>query len=279
MTVIDYTATLTTPLHHGSGSSGNTSLLRTEDVIRPDGRQAQVPFVSGNSIRHLIRSTIAWHAAVTLGIEDGSLPKPVIDLLWSGGAVTSTGAEADLEMAKRVEDLFPALSLMGYAAQSDIISGTLEVSHLYLVCEENSWRYPGGHHFKDVPAARFRGEEFGTRHDVSGTPVDRFMDTVASATGTSQMIYDMQVLKPGAIMWGQVRTRFGATDAQERVLNAALTLAAPGGVASLAAKTSVGFGQSQIDGWPYDGEAVTWWENHLRERREDILGLLGELGK
>lgn len=278
MTRIDYEITLASSLHHGAGTSGNTSLLRTEDVILPDGRQAQVPFVSGNSIRHMLRSTLAWHAAKHLSIEEQSLPKPVIDLLWSGGAVSSTDAVIDLDLYRRVDDLFPMLSLLGYAAKADITAGTLEVSHLALVCAENAWRYPGDHSFAEVPAARFRGEEFGTRHDTAGTAVDQFLDTVAAATGTTQMIYDMQVLKPGSLMWGQIRLRHGASDAQATVLQAALTLAAPNGEVGLAAKNAVGFGTGIVNGWPVNDAAVLEWETHLREHRDDIVALMMELG-
>lgn len=276
MKKIAYTATLVTPLHHGSGSSGNTSLLRTEDVVAPDGRMATVPFVSGNSIRHLIRTALAWHAAQHLDFQPGTLPKPLIDLLWSGGSVTTTGAEVNLELARQVSDIFPMLSLLGYAAQSDMTAGTLEVSNLCLVCEENAWRSPA-HKFASMPAARFRGEEFGTRHDVSGSPVDRFMDTVAGATGTTQMIYDLQVLKPGSVMWGELRTRWGATENEERVLAAALTLLAPDGTVGVGAKTGVGYGSVRVDGWPAAFDAIAWWSEHLESHRTQVTELLTEL--
>src|SRR5690606_33932854 len=54
-----------------------------------------------------------------------------------------------------------------------------------------------------MPNGAFRTETFGTRHDVAGTPVDRFI-RLAELDGTLdsvQMIQDMQVIKPGATLY------------------------------------------------------------------------------
>ncbi len=88
-------ATLTSPLHHGAGTAGNTSLLRAQDIITPDGRHASVPYVSGNSLRHQLRDALAWHAVRTVGVADGSLSKAAVDLLWPPPASSWTqGTEA-----------------------------------------------------------------------------------------------------------------------------------------------------------------------------------------
>lgn len=277
-TDITYTATLTSPLHHGAGTAGNTSLLRTQDIVTPDGRQASVPYVSGNSVRHQLRDALAWHAVRTLGIGDGGLTKAVVDLLWSGGAVTTTGAQVDLTMSRRVDEIFPALGLLGYAAHSDIVSGTLRVSSLHLLCAENAWRAPD--RLRDqatVGAARYRGEEFGTRHDVANTAVDRYVDTLGLISGTTQMIYDMQVLKPGAILWGEITTTPAATDAHQRVLRAAMQLAAPAGQIALAAKTAVGYGRAVIDGWPDGTDDLAWWTEHLTAHATEVVSLWSDL--
>ena len=273
------TATLTQPLHHGAGSSGNTSLLRTEEIVMPDGTHTRAPFVSGNSVRHGLRSALAWHTAATLDIEDGSLAKGIVDLLWSGGAVVTNGAQTDLDLSRRVEELYPVLGLLGFAAKSDIYAGTLRVSPLILVCRENEWRLPA-----DVAilpqaqrgAAAYRAEEFGTRHDVASTPVDRFVSTIGQITGTTQMIYDLQVLKPGSVLWGEITLTPAATEAHKRVLGAALALWAPGGQAHLGAKNAVGYGRVQI---PLEDTTpdLEWWTAHLTQNRDAILALIKEV--
>lgn len=162
-TTINLTIDLTAPFHHGAGTAGNTSLLRTQDVVQPDGTVSRVPFLSAASIRHALRDALAWHTAHTLDIEPGTLSKGTVDLLWTGGAVSSTGAKTDLDMMRRVEEHYPALSMLGYAAKSDIITGTLRASDLILVCQENDWRLPK--HLRGARrAAAYRTEEFGPRH-------------------------------------------------------------------------------------------------------------------
>ena len=278
--ITTYTATLVSPLHHGAGTSGNTSLLRTQEVVTPDGRHASVPFVSAGSIRHGLRDALAWHIADTLGLTPGTLTKAQVDLLWSGGAVTTTGAETDLEMMRRVEDVLPSLAMLGYAAQSDIISGTLRASDLILVCEENAWRLPES--ARELPpagkrAAAYRTEEFGTRHDVASSPVARLVDAAAYIVGakTTQMIYDVQALKAGSVLSGHLMLTPAATEAHELVLSAAVDLWATDGMTHLGAKSATGYGQARIDG--LTGGGLDWWTGHLNDRRDDILTLLADL--
>lgn len=277
-TTIQLTATLTSPFHHGAGSSGNTSVLRTQEVIQADGTVARVPFLSAASIRHALRDAIAWHTAHTLDIEDESLAKQTVDLLWTGGAVSSTGSRTDLDMMRRVRTFYPPLSLFGYAAKSDISSGTLRASDMILVCRENSQRLP-----EDLAtgmrAAAFRSEEFGTRHDQATSPAGRYI-TIAGDIPTAQMIWDTQVITTGARLHGEVTLTPAADHDQYTVLLAALALWAPDGVAHIGAKTAQGYGRATIDGIPDEATAaLDDLTRHLEAHKLEILDLLGELGQ
>lgn len=283
MTDVQLTATLTEPLHHGAGNAGNTSLLRTQDVILPGGRQALVPFLSGNSLRHWLRATLAWDIVTHLDVADGSLSKLAVDLLWSGGAITSTGAETNLDLRRATADAVPHLGMLGYAAGSDITAGTLYMPNLHLVCAENAWRLPAV--FADHPltqrgAGSYRGEEFGTRHDIAGTPVDRYVQLAGDiiTPKTTQMIYDMQVIKPGAMLTGTMHLTASATDTHHRMLAAAIELAAPAGDdgirrTRLGAKNAAGFGACilDIDGLHIEG-ALEWWRAHLDTHADTLIG-------
>lgn len=282
-TDVSLTFTLTSPLHHGAGSQGNSALLRTESVTQPDGRSVQVPFVSANSIRHGLRDALAWHLVTTLEVPRGTLSKAAVDLLWSGGAVSSTGARTNLELLRRIEDVYPALSLMGFAAQSDIITGTLRVRNAELVCRENSFRLPSAlrdHPLAQRRAAAYRGSEFGTRHDVTGGPVDRLLEISGDLTGapSTQMIYDIQTLNAGSMLSGGVSLTPAATEDHRLVMEAALSLWAPGGTAGLAAKTAVGYGQATVDGIPdAAGESLREWTERVAQDGERILALISEV--
>lgn len=271
---ITYTALLESAFHHGAGTSGNTARLRTQEVVQPDGSLALVPFLSANSVRHGLRDALAWHIAKTLAIPEGSLTKNEVGLLWSGGAVTKTGAETNLDLLRRIGDVIPQLGLLGYAAGSDIISGSLRVSDMMLICTENQPRLP-------IPAthraAHYRGEEFGTRHDLDTSPVARFIDVAAGAASSTQMIYSVQTLKPGAELWGEIQTDVAATTAQEKTLAAAWHLWAPGGVAFLGAKTAVGYGRASLSPEAEVPNEVPWLTQHVLDHEEEITTALAEV--
>ena len=281
---IHYAAELHSPFHHGAGSSGNTALLRRQEVVQPDGTVARVPFLSAASIRHALRDRIAWHLADTIQIERRSLPKGAVDLLWTGGAVTTTGAETDLDMIRRIEDLLPPVSLFGYAARSDIVEGKLRASDLILACRENAWRIHSGlipDHALDKRAAAYTSDEFGTRHDIATSPAGQFVDDITAAFGvtSTQMIFETQVLKAGSWLSGSLYLTAGASEQEQRVLGAALELWAPGGMAVLGAKSAVGLGHARLHNLGDHADDLDWWTGHLTDNRDEILALIVEVSR
>ena len=278
---IDYRATLLSPLHHGAGNSGNTQILRTREYIQPDRTVARAPFVSAASIRHALRDRLAWHLAAHTGITPGSLNKIGVDLLWTGGAVTSTGAETDLDMMRRVREHLPILSLLGFAARSDIYTGTLRASDLELECAETAHALglPAG----QPRAAAYRSEEFGTRHDQANSPAALFVEMAGDLIGapikTTQMIWDTQVITTGAVMRGHMTLTPGATADDRMALGAALALWAPAGEAHIGAKTATGFGRVRIDGIPDQTAHLDAWTARCIAHADQIRDLIAELSK
>lgn len=291
------TLTAVEPISHGAGTSGNTQLLRTADVILPDGRRTAVPYVSGNSLRHTLRAALAWHLVRTLQLPEKSLSKRVVDLLWSGGALTSTGNQADLELNRRVHTRLPGVGALGYSAQSDIVAGTLWVDNIHLVCQENRFRLPvhlADHPHAKLPAGAMRTETFGTRHDVARTPVDRYIALLdntgeldlgtAEPLPTTQMIYDMQVIKPGAVLWSGLHL-YAPTAGHVAALAVAVDEAAPEvaghRILPLGGKRSVGFGSCRLEAdltvLGDVAELRAQYEAHLHAHREEILTLLDEV--
>ncbi|WP_239404547.1 hypothetical protein [Frankia sp. Cj3] len=274
------------PIHHGAGVSGNTTLIRRQTVIAGDGTLADVPFISGNSVRHHLRAALAEHAVRVLEVPEHGLAKRVVDLLWSGGALTETGNQIDLEAQRRMDALAPMVSLLGYSARSDIVSGPLRADHVHVVCAQNAWRLPSD--LAEVPHAQMwegqtAGEEFGTRHDAAHS-AGRWIspeDAVTMIDKTTQMIYDMQVIRPGTRLWGTLYLD-NATRAHADALAVAVDEAWPHDgdrrIARLGGKTAQGFGRCQLD---VDlsplgeiAEARTRHEDLLRGHRDAILELL-----
>lgn len=217
---IDIDATAIEALHHGAGTEGNTQVLRRQEVVTPDGEIASVPFVSGNSLRHMLRDAGVRYALDAMGVPDASMSKGTIDLLFSGG---SLGGKASVTMAKarRVAELFPILSVLGYSAGSRIQPGKIEMSHLHLHCEENAHRAPALSPHALRLAGQFVGEEFGTRHDAARLPyAQRLLNAPRAVEAepvkgkrapkdeeSTQMIYDWETVLPGARFWGGLTYR------------------------------------------------------------------------
>jgi hypothetical protein len=288
------------PISHGDGNAGNTQLLRTQEVLS-GGRRVKVPYVSGNSVRHGLRNALAWHLVRTLDVPDGSLAKRVVDLLWSGGALTSTGNQAELGMHRRVAQTLLGTSMAGYSAKSDIVSGALYADMVHLLCRENAFRTPpalADHPHAGMPAGAFRGSAFGTRHDVARSAPARFialgspedlglLDAPPPVVESTQMIHDMQVIKPGAVLWSGLHLS-APTAGHVAALAVALDEAAP----EVAGQRIIGLGGKRAQGYgrcslhvnlaPLGGAGGiatlrTAYEAHLREHRDQILSLLDEL--
>jgi hypothetical protein len=303
-------------IHHGAGTSGNTVVLRRQEVPRDDGTVDTVPFVSGNSIRHMLRNAGVLYALEAMGVEFSSLSKGVVDLLFSGGSLGGKNS-LTLAKAKRIEELFPILSLLGYSAGSSIRAGRVEVHHLHLVCEENLFRMPdflrGNPHW-DVPAAARVTVEFGTRHDVAGSAAGgRYLEAPKGLieprkkgeknTESLQMIYEFETIAPRSELFGGIVYR-GLKDQELDALASALSYACDGAdgggyLFRVGAKSSVGFGRMvwRLHGFTRaitapsakpdsalmpavsDGsqERLLAYQERLRQHKADVLAELEEL--
>lgn len=277
-------ATALEPIHHGAGIKGNTQLLRMQEFVDPrTGNHCRVPFISGNSLKHRIRYHAIKYALDAMGTEDMKFPtKAVTDLLFSGGALTKSGkGSIDLAAARRLEEIFPALSICGYSAGNHMQESKITVSHLHLVCAENAWRLPEDLREVALASARsngLRATEFGTTVDTAGkSAVTRLLaadevkrlteakaakqqkrakggsktkDSADKDDDSRQMIYDFQVVKAGTQWWGSVHFR-ELTDMELAALASAFHYASTGErdgdvLGHIAAKSHVGFGLMQI---------------------------------
>lgn len=262
-----WTATALDPIHHGAGTEGNTQILRMQEIMLPDGNQARVPFISGNSLKHMIRDGGVRFALEAMGVQAGTLSKAVVDLLFSGGALTKSGSAVNLSQARDVAALFPILPVCGYAAGNFMQASKVRVEHLHLACKENAWRAPDGvaslPQFK-TRAAAYRGEDFGTRHEPTREPRVFALLTesdrgarLRQLTGdvndgesekSQQMYYEFQTVAAGSVWFGGM-TFDDLTTMELAALRSALERAADGTAAEgsivyrIGAKGSIGYGR------------------------------------
>ena len=115
-----------TPVSHGDASANDNSnvnlFMRQNRVI--EGIPMPVPHCSENALRSVVlRSTLAKHLIKTLNLETKSLPKTVVNLLFSGGNLMK-GAKSpsgEFEIARNVFAAFPSIELLGGAVDDFVL--------------------------------------------------------------------------------------------------------------------------------------------------------------
>ena len=128
-------ATATSSIVHGSQVLGNITYLRREKFLLPDGSFEEIPVLSGNAWRGLLRDIAAdtWWERV----GKPKLTLPVVHALWSGGALakisgpTLTGSRL-ASLRKEV----PVIGIFGTAGGGRIIDGCLQAGKMIPICKE-----------------------------------------------------------------------------------------------------------------------------------------------
>lgn len=185
-----------TPVAHfdtrtGVDNSTNVRLFMTQPTAR-NGRLIYSPHISENALRSvLLRSPLADHLLKTLEIKVGTVPRPVLNLLFSGGNMGSGRAPGDeTVLGHAIKRLYPSLDLLGGAVDSFIIPRSRLRLSAWIVAEEYLTPivalFPElESHAKSVSAHDLIGEETRTR------------GTGSKADG-NQMLYTYETLAAGS---------------------------------------------------------------------------------
>ncbi len=120
--------------HLGDSTGGTTSIFRREKVC-VNGRVIEVPILSGNSFRGLLRDRGMAYMLRELGNPE--LSPPAFHFLTSGGALTKdAGRGLDIGQARRLRSLIPLVGVFGGACGRQILEGKLQVGKWDPVCRE-----------------------------------------------------------------------------------------------------------------------------------------------
>lgn len=151
MRTIEYSGIVTalSSLFHGGGDSfGINSKLRREKFVQPDGSVEEVPVISGNGVRGLLRDVGMWHMCRALGYGDGDerpdgLSLPAFYFLFSGGSLTKvSGRGLDIDRARELRELIPLVGVFGGAMGNQIMPGKLKVDKMIPICRETAHLLP-----------------------------------------------------------------------------------------------------------------------------------------
>jgi len=183
-------------LVHSEGAVGTVAKFRTISVLQPNGEIVDVPAVSGNSIRGLLRRLSAAYLCEALELQPQSLSPRLYYALFAGGSlqkgVQQTGR--DTQMFATLRATVPHLSLFGAAIAQEIMPGKLIVDWAYPICQETQ-AITGIE--SDIPAADLLEPiRYSRKDDLEDKP-----EELQSKDATKQqMLFEVEALIPGTVL-------------------------------------------------------------------------------
>lgn len=144
------TVTAQSSIVHGAETLGTVTYLRRERFLMPNGSIEQIPTVSGNALRGLLRDKAAdiwWKSA-----GEPKLTLAVMHALWSGGALAKiAGDPLTGSRLAEVKNVCPVVGVFGTAGGGRIVGGALQVGKLIPICVETAHLIPEHLRTNDLP--------------------------------------------------------------------------------------------------------------------------------
>lgn len=160
--------------HNGGQSYGINSKLRREKFVQADGSVEEIPVISGNGMRGLLRDRGMLHMCRLLGYggsdDTGSvqgLTLKAFHFLFSGGSLSDGGSKSiDEDEARRLRSLIPLVGVFGGAMGNRILPGRLKMGKLIPICRETNHLLPARIAKPDAASIwDYTQEEMYTRKD------------------------------------------------------------------------------------------------------------------
>jgi len=214
----------------------------------------QLPYISGNSIRGMLRRTVMYDFCRQTGIE--KLDKDIYHQLFTGGNISGGDGHEDIAQKERFIELCPMIGLFGSAIGNMTIQGSLRVGMAAPAC----WERGTG----EQPYRTFLDVQFGTRHDTA--KLEKNIE-VHGEGGKNQMKYEYEVFSPGT----PFIHKFGLTSDDPLMVSTFYRMLKLFKVNNyLCAKASVGNGEVDLSGIqvPADGDKL--YLDYLEKNRERI---------
>jgi len=129
-----------TPIAHHQETFGNHAMVFRRKVRQPDGSWADVPYITGDSLRHGLREAAAYVFLDAAGLLDqADLTEAALRLIFNGGMVSGRGDASNIKLDhyREMVDLMPHLALLGGCASNRVIPGRINVEDAVLVCAES----------------------------------------------------------------------------------------------------------------------------------------------
>lgn len=145
--VFEGTMTALTSISHIGDTYGINAKLRREKFVQLDGGVEEVPVISGNSLRGILRDRGMLHMLRALGYgvngKTAGLSLAAFYFLFSGGALTKVGSRGlDIDEARRWREAIPLVALFGGAMGNQIMPGKCKIGKAIPICAETAHVLP-----------------------------------------------------------------------------------------------------------------------------------------
>lgn len=191
--------TALTSISHSNKKAGTTELFNTESVVRENGDIAQVPYITGNAMKGVLRRLGFEIMLSKLGLDPeisdpvsnenfGVLTKNRLEVLFNGSILTSdTSRGIDVEAGARLSNLIPWFGIVGGCLGNQMAKSRWCVHDAVLICEENKERLEMMAHSENenlailddtviIPSRRLlQREDFSHKDDFRGGAVLRYL--------------------------------------------------------------------------------------------------------
>jgi hypothetical protein len=192
--------TAISPIHSGSEESmGNEKTMRTLSFNLPTGPE-DVPVVSGNAIRGMLRRLIMGDLLERVGYKpvDAKGQVRLYHSLFAGGVLEAVSEKdsgyIDLAMKRQIRGILPPVSLLGTALRNQMMEGKLDVAYAVPRAKElagflrEDATYPITATLGDL-----QKQTFNTRRD------EMAQDAKQEGGNSSQMLHTWWYIPPGTV--------------------------------------------------------------------------------
>jgi len=255
--------------HGGNEKTGSVVLLNRQKFITDNGAE-EIPIISGNAIRGVLRRLIMSDMLEQVGYElDVSTPRgqKLYHALFTGGVLETVDEKSsgviDLALKRSIVETLPPVRLFGFSIGNQIIESKLKVGQGLPICTELIAYLPVhpahsiyellSHHYQtrkdDLKAEREKGEQ----------AVQMLIEHEVFAAGT-EFYHEFKLEDPDEI----------DKSCLARVIELWKTKPYIGG------KSAIGLGELKIT---YNlSETSERYLNFLQDHKKEIIDLLNQLG-
>ena len=187
--------TAQSPIHHGGDEkAGNQSLIRRQSYI-VDNSVIEVPVISGNAIRGVLRRMIWDDLLERVGYTLTNMK--IYHMLFTGGILEAVDSKdsglIDIDMKKRLRAELPPLAVLGTALGNQMFEGKLKCAIAQPICSELKDFLPDGLPVQPSTSIyELVSFDFMTR-------LDDVKEARQEGEAAHQMLMNFEVINPGTV--------------------------------------------------------------------------------